>query len=102
MSPDEAVIQITESFIGSMTVEQRVPWEFFDWQHNTWGFQQTLALQARLREILTQEQPTPDLIGRAVRVTKTVFGTTGVPFNESAHGLGDAAAEVFRSALRLG
>lgn len=102
MSPDEAVIQITESFIANMTVEQRVPWEFFDWQHNTWGFQQTLALQTRLREILHQEQPPPERIAHAVRVTNAVFGTVGVPFNESAHGLGDASAEVFRSALRLG
>jgi hypothetical protein len=101
MSPEEAVIQVTESFIANMTVEQRDPWDFFDWQHNTWGFQQTLALQTRLREILTQTQPSPVGIEHAVRVTKAVFSTTKVPFNESAHGLGEAAAEVFRSALRL-
>lgn len=101
MSPEEAVVQITESFITNMTVEQRDPWDFFDWQHNTWGFQQTAALQQRLREILTQEQPAPQRIEHAVRLTAAVFGTTRVPFNESAHGLGAAAAEVFLSALRL-
>ena len=101
MSPQEAVIAVTESFIANMAVEHRDPWEFFDWAHNTWGFQQTVSLQTRLREILTQENPQPDRIAHAVRVTKAIFETTGVPFNESAHGLGDAAAEVFRSALRL-
>ncbi len=101
LSPEEAVLQITEAFIANMTVEQQDPWDFFDWQHNTWGFQQTLALQTKLRQIITQEQTSPERIEHAVRVTKAVFGTTKLPFNESAHGLGDAAAEVFRSALRL-
>ncbi len=101
MSPEEAVIQVTESFIGNMSVDQRDPWEFFDWAHQTWGFQQTRALQTRLREVLAQETPGPLHIEHAVRVTKAVFGTTGVPFNESAHGLGEAGAEVFRSALRM-
>ena len=101
MSPEEAVVQLTESFIANMAVEHRDPWEFFDSQHNTWGFQQTAALQNRLRAIIAQEPTSPERIEHAVRVTKAIFGTTKVPFNESAHGLGDAAAEVFRSALRL-
>jgi hypothetical protein len=84
-----------------MRVEGRDPWEFFDWSHNTWGFHQVQALQVRLREILHQENPAPDRIAHAVRVTKAVFTTTGVPFNESAHGLGEAGGEVFRSALRV-
>ena len=100
MTPDEAMIQVTEAFLANMNVEQRDPWEFFDWSHNTWGFQQTLALQTRLRDILLQESPSPDRIEHAVRLTKAIFKTTGVPFNESAHGLGEAGAEVFRSALR--
>lgn len=102
MSPDEAVTRVTEAFLVSMEVNQRDPWEFFDWARNTWGFQQTLALQSRMREILAQESPAPDRIEKAVRITVAVFTTTGVPFNESAHGLGEAGAEVFRSALRLG
>ena len=61
-----------------------------------------MALQSQLRAILEQENPEPDQMERAVRVTVAVFTTTGVPFNESAHGLGEAGAEVFRSALRLG
>ena len=101
MSPDEALIQLTESFISNMTVHQRDPWEYFDWSRHTWGYQQTAALQSRMREILMQENPSPKEIEHGVRITKAIFGTTGVPFNESAHGLGEAAAEVFRSALRL-
>ncbi len=102
MSPDEAVTRVTEAFLINMDVHQRDPWEFFDWARNTWGFQQTVALQNRMREILAQESPAPGHIERAVRTTTAVFATTGVPFNESAHGLGEAGAEVFRSALRLG
>lgn len=101
MTPDEAVVQMTEAFITNMTIYERDPWDFFDWSRNTWGFQQTVALQTRIREIIMQEAPSPERIGQAVRVTRAVFATTGVPFNESAHGLGDAGAEVFRSALRL-
>ncbi len=101
MTPDEAVLQITESFITNMTIEHRDPWDFFDWSHQTWGFQQVQALQLRMREVFAQEKPAPERIGQAVRITKAVFATTGVPFNESAHGLGDASAEVFRSALRV-
>jgi hypothetical protein len=100
MTPDEAAIEIAEAFISNMTVEQLDPWEFFDWTRNTWGFQQVVALHARLRDVMLQEKPAPQRIEDAVRITKAVFGTTGVPFNESAIGLGDAAAEVFRSALR--
>jgi hypothetical protein len=102
MTPEEAITRVTESFLTSMDVAGRDPWEFFDWAHNTWGFQQTMALQTQMRAILGQENPAPDLIERAVRVTVAVFATTGVPFNESAYGLGEAGAEVFRSALRLG
>ena len=102
MSPDEAVTRLTESFLTNMKIHQRHPWEFFDWALNTWGFQQTMALQAQLRTILAQEGPDPDHIERAVRITTAVFTTAGVPYNESAHGLGHASAEVFRSALRLG
>lgn len=102
MSPEEAVTEVTEAFITSMTIHDRDPWEFFDWSRNTWGFQQTLALQARIREIIMQEVPSPEQMNQAVRITRAIFATTGVPFNESAHGLGDAGAEVFRSALRLG
>ena len=102
MSPEEAVTSVTVSFLTNMGVHQRDPWEFFDWARNTWGFQQTVALQSQLRAILEQENPEPDQMERAVRVTVAVFTTTGVPFNESAHGLGEAGAEVFRSALRLG
>ena len=101
MTPDEAVIQVTESFIANMRVHQRDPWEFFDRAYNTWGFQQVQSLQHRLRDILLQERPEADRIERAVRITKAIFGTTGVPFNESAHGLGEASAEVFRSALHV-
>lgn len=101
MTPDEAIAQITESFLVNMTVEHRDPWEFFDWSHNTWGFQQVQALQTRLREVLVQERPAQDRISHAVIITKAVFKTTGVPFNENAHGLGEAGAEVFRSALRV-
>ena len=101
MTPDEAVTRITESFLVNMGVNQRDPWEFFDWARNTWGFQQTVALQTQMRAILAQENPAPDQIERAVRVTVAVFTTTGVPYTESAHGLGEAGAEVFRSALRL-
>ena len=54
MTPNEAVAQVTESFLVNMTVEHRDPWEFFDWSHNTWGFQQVQALQLRLRDILLQ------------------------------------------------
>lgn len=100
MTPDEAVIQVTESFIANMAVEHRDPWEFFDWSHNTWGFEQVQALQVRLREVLAQEQPAPDRIEQAVRLTRAIFTTTGVPFNENAHGLGEASAEVFHSTLR--
>lgn len=100
MTPNEAMIQVTESFISNMTIEQRDPWEFFDWSHHTWGFQQTVALQTRLGEVLLQESPSPERIEHAVRLTKAIFATTGVPFNENAHGLGEAGAEVFRSALR--
>jgi hypothetical protein len=102
MSPDEAVIRVSEAFLTNVRVNQRDPWEFFDWAQNTWGFHQTLVLQTQLRAILAQESPEPDRIERAVRVTVAVFSTTGVPFNESAHGVGEAGAEVFRSALRLG
>jgi hypothetical protein len=101
MTQDEAVISVTESFIANMTVEHRDPWEFFDWSHNTWGFQQVQALQRRMREVLAQESPPPDRIDQAVRITRAIFGTTRVPYNESAHGLGEAGAEVFRSALRV-
>lgn len=101
MTHDEAVIQVTEAFIGNMTVEHRDPWEFLDWSYNTWGFVQVQALQARLRDVLAQENPSPHRIEQAVRLTKAVFSTTGVPFNESAHGLGEASAEVFRSAIRV-
>ncbi len=101
MTPDEAVAQVTESFLTSMHIEHRDPWEFFDWSHNTWGFQQVQALQLRLRDVFLQEQPTPQHTEHAVRITKAVFSTTGVPFNENAHGLGEAGAEVFRSALRV-
>ena len=100
MTPSEAMIQVTEGFITHMTVVQRDPWEFFDWTHNTWGFQQVVALRSRLGMILTEEDPYPEQIEHAVRITKAVFATTGVPFNENAHGLGEAGAEVFRSALR--
>ena len=100
MGPDEAVIQLTEAFIENMTVDQRDPWEFFDWSYGTWGFQQVQALQSRLRDILAAENPSPDRVEHAVRITRSVFSTTGVPYNESAHGLGEASAEVFRSALR--
>lgn len=101
MTSDEAIIQMTESFISNMRVDQRDPWEFFDWSHHTWGFQQVQALQLRMRDILLEESPSPDRIEYAVRITKSIFGSTGVPFNENAHGLGEAAAEVFRSALRV-
>lgn len=101
MTHDEAVVQITESFLANMDVEHRDPWEFFDWAHNTWGFQQVHALQRRMREVLAQETPHPDRIDQAVRISRAVFGTTGVPYNENAHGLGEAGAEVFRSALRV-
>lgn len=101
MTPNEAVIQLTESFVSNMTIHNRDPWEFFDWSVNTWGFQQVQALQLRLRDVMLEEQPAPDRIEHAVRVTKAIFSTTGVPFNESAHGLGEAGAEVFRSALRV-
>ena len=101
MTIDEAVTQVTESFLGNMTVESRDPWEFFDWSRNTWGFRQVQALQHRMRDILLQENPAPATIEHAVRTTKAVFGATRVPFNESAHGLGEAGAEVFRSALRV-
>ena len=101
MTPDEAVIQVTESFIANMSVEHRDPWEFFDWSRNTWGFQQVLALQARMHDVLAQENPTPERVEHAVRLTRAIFRTTGVPFNESAHGLGEAGAEVFRSTLRV-
>jgi hypothetical protein len=100
LTPDEAVTQLTEAFIRNMTVTERDPWEFFDWSYNTWGFQQVRALRASLRNILAQESPTPQHVEQAVRVTCAVFATTGVPFNENAHGLGEASAEVFRSALR--
>lgn len=100
MTPDEAVTQLTEAFISNMTVEQRDPWEFFDSTYGTWGFQQVRTLQAQLREVLAQEKPTPQHVEQAVRITRAIFATTGVPFNESAHGLGEAGAEVFRSALR--
>jgi hypothetical protein len=33
-------------------------------------------------------------------LTKAIFETTGVPFNESAHGLREAGGEVFQNALR--
>jgi hypothetical protein len=101
MSPDEAVMAITEAFISSMTIEDRDPWEFFDHQLGTWGYRQTGALQSRLREIIAAEAPPSMQLEHAVRITRTVFATTGVPFNETAQGLGEAAAEVFRSALRL-
>ncbi len=101
MTPDEAIVQLTESFVTNMTVNNRDPWEFFDWSHNTWGFQQVQALQLCLNDIMLQEKPTLEQIDHAVRITKAVFATTGVPFNESAHGLGEASAEVFRSALRV-
>ena len=100
MTHDEAVVQITESFLANMAVEHRDPWEFFDWAHNTWGYQQVQALQRRMREVLAQENPPQDRIEQAIRITKAIFGTTGVPYNENAHGLGEAGAEVFRSALR--
>ena len=101
MNPDDAIVAVTEAFIANMTVEHRDPWEFFDWAHNTWGFQQVQALQLRLRDVLAQENPPPERIDHAVRITCAIFGTTKVPFNESAHGLGEAGAEVFRSALRV-
>ncbi len=101
MTPEEAVIDVTESFIANMAVEHRDPWEFFDWSHNTWGFQQVLALQVRMRDVLIQESPSPERIEQAVRLTRAIFKTTGVPFNESALGLGEAGAEVFRSTLRV-
>ncbi len=101
MTPDEAVVQITESFLSNMAIEHRDPWEFFDSSHNTWGFRQVQALQLRLRDVFLQESPAPDRIAHAVRITKAIFGSTGVPYNESAHGLGEAGAEVFRSALRV-
>lgn len=101
MTPDEAVVAISESFIANMTVDHRDPWEFFDWSHNTWGFQQIRALQLGMRDVLAQESPAPDRIDHAVRITRAIFATTGVPFNESAHGLGEAGSEVFRSALRV-
>ena len=101
MTPEEAVLQITEAFITNMSVDHRDPWDFFDWSHNTWGFQQVQALQARARDVLLQEAPSPERIDQGVRITKAVFATTGVPFNENAHGLGEASAEVFRSALRV-
>lgn len=101
MSPDEAVVSITEAFISNMTIEERDPWDFFDHTVGTWGYQQTSALQTRLREVLVAESPPPMQIEHAVRVTRAIFATTGVPFNETAKGLGEAAAEVFRSALRL-
>jgi hypothetical protein len=100
LTPDEAVTQVTEAFITSMTVTERDPWEFFDWSYNTWGFQQVRSLQACLRDVLSQENATAQQVEQAVRITRAVFTTTGVPFNESAHGLGEASAEVFRSALR--
>lgn len=100
LDPDEAITQLTVGFIENMTVDQRDPWVFFDWSYNTWGFQQVQALQSHLRDILIEESPSPDRIEQAVRITRAVFSTTGVPFNESAHGLGEASAEVFRSALR--
>jgi hypothetical protein len=100
LTEDEAVTQVTESFIGNMTVDQRDPWEFFDATYGTWGFLQVRALQTQLREILAQESPPAPRIEQAVRITRAIFATTGVPFNESAHGLGEAGAEVFRSALR--
>jgi hypothetical protein len=102
MTPEEATTRVTESFLTSMNVHGRDPWEFFDWTRNTWGFQQTMALQTQMQAILAQENPAPDVLERAVRITVAVFATTGVPFNESAYGLGEAGAEVFRSALRLG
>lgn len=102
MTLDEAIIAITEAFIINMAVEHRDPWDFFDWSHQSWGFQQVQALQFRMREVLAQEAPSPDEVEHGVRITKAVFATTGVPFNENAHGLGEAAAEVFRSALRVG
>ena len=83
MNPDEAIVEVTESFLINMTVEHRDPWEFYDWSHNTWGFQQVQALQLRMGEILQQENPSPDRTAHAVRITKAVFTTTGVPFNES-------------------
>jgi hypothetical protein len=101
VTADEAVIQVTESFIANMTIEHHDPWEFFDWSHNTWGFHQVQALQTRMREVLAQETPDPKRVEQAVRITKAVFSTTGVPFNESALGLGEAGAEVFHSALRV-
>ncbi len=101
MTPDEAVTQVTEAFLESMDVTHRDPWEFFDWSRNTWGFSQVQALQLRMRDVLAQENPPPDRIEHAVRITKAVFMTSGMPFNESAHGIGDAAGEVFRSALRV-
>lgn len=101
MTPDEAIIQVTEAFIANMRVHQRDPWEFFDWSYNTWGYVQVQSLQHRMRDVLLQENPTAERIEYAVRITKAIFGTTGVPFNESAHGLGEASAEVFRSALRV-
>lgn len=100
MTEDEAVTQLTEAFIGNMTVDQRDPWEFFDATYGTWGFHQVRALQVQLREIFAQERPSPQRTEQAVRMTRAIFATTGVPFNESAHGLGEAGAEVFRSALR--
>ena len=100
MTPNEAVIQLSESFVTNMTIHNRDPWEFFDWSRNTWGFQQVQAIQLRLRDVMLEEQPAPDRIEHAVRMTKAIFATTGVPFNENAHGLGEAGAEVFRSALR--
>ena len=54
-----------------------------------------------MREVLAQETPDPKRVEQAVRITKAVFSTTGVPFNESALGLGEASAEVFHSALRV-
>jgi len=99
LSEDEAVTQLTEAFIGNMTVEQRDPWEFFDATYGTWGFHEVRALQTRLREVLAQEKPPPSRIEQAVRITRAIFATTGVPYNENAHGLGEAGAEVFRSAL---
>jgi hypothetical protein len=101
VTPDEAIAQLTEAFIGNMTIERRDPWEFFDWSSNTWGFQQVRALRTRLQDILVEENPSPQQIDQAVRITRAIFATTAVPFNESAHGLGEASAEVFRSAIRV-
>ena len=49
MTPDEAIVQLTESFLTNMTIHNRDPWEFFDWSHNTWGFQQVKALPMQIQ-----------------------------------------------------